>query len=54
MRRRKTGTFPQKEPHEAGPFDENLYKKSEELTKGIYAVTIKDQATVKDEEAGKG
>jgi len=54
MRRRTTGNFPQKEPHEKGPFDENMYKKSEELTKDIYAVTIKDGATVKDEEAGKG
>ena len=54
MRRRTTGTFPQKEPHEKGPFDENMYKKSEELTKSIYAVTIKDRGAVKDDEAGKG
>ena len=54
MRRHTTGNFPQKEAHEKGPFDENMYKKSEELTKGIYAVTIKDKGTAKDEEAGRG
>ena len=48
MRRHSTGSFPR--AHEKGPpFDENLYKLCEELTKNIYAVTIKDRATVKEE-----
>ncbi|TFJ83426.1 hypothetical protein NSK_005266 [Nannochloropsis salina CCMP1776] len=52
--RRRTSVLTQKEPHEAGkPFGEELYKKSEDLTKGIYGVTVKDTETVKDEEKGK-
>ena len=52
--RRRTSVLTQKEPHEAGkPFGEKLYKKSEDLTKGIYGVTVKDTETVKDEEKGK-
>lgn len=60
MHRHSSGSsFPKKEPHEHGPpFDENLYKVCEGLTKNIYAVTIKDRATVKDEKkdekAGRG
>lgn len=54
MRRQTTGEFPQKRAYEKGPpFDENLYEKCDELSKAIYAYTVKDKKTVEDEKAGK-
>eukprot|EP00624_Nannochloropsis_granulata_P001922 evm.model.NODE_19184_length_12086_cov_51.707016.3 len=54
MRRQTTGEFPRKRAYEKGPpFDENLYEKCDELSKAIYAYTVKDKKTVEDEKAGK-
>jgi hypothetical protein len=39
--RRRTTTTTSKEPHEHMPFSEDMYKKSRDMTKGIYRVTIK-------------
>lgn len=41
MRRRTTRHIAQKRADEGLPFTDSMYKKSNQLTKGIYRITIK-------------
>lgn len=51
--RRRT-TIVHKQAHEGVPISEDMYKKSVDMTKGIYRVTIKDAEGSKEgEEMGK-
>ena len=52
MRRRTTAAvdgITQKQPYEHTPANEDIYKKAEAMTKGIYHVTIKDKGGNKEE-----
>lgn len=41
MRRRTTGSITQQKPYESIPMNKGLYEEAQDLSKGIYRVTIK-------------